>query len=108
MVLTNEPGCYFIDALIDKALADATQSKYINTDKINQYRGFGGVRLEDVVMVTTNSVINFTTCPRTIEEVESVLAGGAWPPAKDEAPYLRRQWTKLSADCSTMDDIILN
>jgi len=90
MVLTVEPGCYFIDHLLDAALADPALAPHLNADVLMTYRGFGGVRLEDVVQVTDDGVINYTLCPRTIAEVEHVLAGGHWPPRRDEAPELRR------------------
>ena len=50
MVMTSEPGCYFIDALLDKALLDETKS-CISMSLEYEMRGFGGVRLEDVVLV---------------------------------------------------------
>jgi Xaa-Pro dipeptidase len=92
MVLTVEPGCYFIDHLLDAAMADDSPLRaYLNVEKINsEYRGFGGVRLEDVVQVTATGMVNYTLCPRTVAEVESVLAGGKWPPTHDAAPELRR------------------
>jgi Xaa-Pro dipeptidase len=90
MILTVEPGCYFIAHLLDQALTNELFRPYLNAAKIDEYRGFGGVRLEDVVHVTASGIDNFTLCPRTIAEVESVLAGGKWPPVKDEAPELKR------------------
>jgi Xaa-Pro dipeptidase len=66
---------------------------------LQQFRGFGGVRLEDVVAVTANGIRNFTVAPRTAGEVEAVMAGGEWPPsnypAADEAPEFKRQWDFL-------------
>ena len=85
MVLTNEPGCYFIDALLDAALADPTRAKYINTTVLPRFRHWGGVRLEDVVVVRTaenGGAESLSTCPRLVNEIESVMAGGAWPPGK--------------------------
>lgn len=102
MVLTNEPGCYFVDYLLDKALANPEQSKFINKDVLCRFRGFGGVRLEDVIVITETGVENLTICPRTIDEVESVLAGGVWPPAVDKAPELKRNWTTLGPDGERM------
>lgn len=90
MVLTVEPGCYFIDHLLDGALSNPELSPYLNADLLLEYRGYGGVRLEDVVCITEEGCINFTICPRTTSEVEGVMAGGKWPPMKDEAPELKR------------------
>ncbi|KAI2512881.1 Aminopeptidase P [Fragilaria crotonensis] len=90
MVLTVEPGCYFIDHLLDEALA-SDFAQYLNAELLNDYRGFGGVRLEDVVTITDTGFINYTLCPRTVQEVEHVMAGGKWPPLHDEAPELGRQ-----------------
>lgn len=45
MVLTVEPGIYFINHLLDKALADPTQSCFINSQVLARFRGFGGVSL---------------------------------------------------------------
>lgn len=89
MTLTVEPGCYFIDHLLDEALSGEFK-EFINADVVAEYRGFGGVRLEDVVQITADGMVNYTLCPRTIEEVESVMAGGKWPPLTDTAPQLRR------------------
>jgi Xaa-Pro dipeptidase len=92
MTLTVEPGCYFIDHLLDEALAEGSPLKpYIDKAVVNTYRGFGGVRLEDVLVITSSGCENFTLCPRTINEVEHVMAGGKWPPLKDEMPELRRK-----------------
>jgi Xaa-Pro dipeptidase len=91
MVLTVEPGCYFIDHLLDQALEDTTLSPYLDSSVIREYRGFGGVRLEDVVAITESGFINYTLCPRTVNEIEQVMAGGKWPPTQDEAPELGRK-----------------
>lgn len=144
MTITVEPGCYFIDHLLDAALADPAlvralprpcvplwgcgqrdqvpdarvavclyvcgvvsecafsvcfslpnvasvsicfifavlvcvsmlfQSPFINKEALARFRGFGGVRLEDVVRVTATGMENFTWCPRTVADVEAVCAG---------------------------------
>jgi Xaa-Pro aminopeptidase len=51
-VLTNEPGIYFIPALIDQWQKDKTNADFINFDEVNKYRNFGGIRLEDDILVT--------------------------------------------------------
>ena len=94
MVLTVEPGLYFIDVLLDQALANPAQRKFMVEERLRDFRGTGGVRLEDDVLVREDGPENLSVCPRTVREVESVLAGGAWPPEYDDAPELRRAWCR--------------
>lgn len=49
-VITVEPGCYFIDALLVPAMENPKTSKYFNIQEINKFRGFGGVRIESDVV----------------------------------------------------------
>lgn len=86
MVLTVEPGCYFMEPLLKPALDDPATKHFFNQPVLQRFRAFGGVRLEDVVAVTDTGAVNLTLCPRTVAEVESVMAGGPWPPARDDAP----------------------
>jgi Xaa-Pro aminopeptidase len=53
-VITNEPGIYFIPALIDKWKAEKINGSFINFDKVEEYKGFGGVRIEDDILVTAS------------------------------------------------------
>mmetsp|Transcript_11876 Transcript_11876/g.18246 ORF Transcript_11876/g.18246 Transcript_11876/m.18246 type:complete len:581 (+) Transcript_11876:77-1819(+) len=91
MVVTVEPGCYFIDPLIDAAMSDERQKHFL-TERVNDFRGFGGVRLEDDVRITSDGCENLTLCPRAIEEVLDVMSGGSWPPATDVLPEMKRKW----------------
>lgn len=75
-VLTNEPGIYFIPALLDQWQRDKTNADFINFDKVNQYRDFGGIRLEDDILVTeTGSEIIGERVPVEPDEVEKIVAG---------------------------------
>jgi Xaa-Pro dipeptidase len=93
MYMTVEPGIYFMDTLLDEALADPARAKFINRERLAAFRGFGGVRLEDDVLVTATGCVNFTVCPRTVDEVEAVMAGAEWPQKTDADPSLCRQWS---------------
>ena len=84
-------------------MANPNQTKFINQEVLSRFRRFGGVRLEDVICITESGVENFTLCPRTVQEVESVMAGGAWPPVADNAVHLNRMWGKLN---QSRDDFI--
>ncbi|KAL2534287.1 Metallopeptidase M24 family protein [Abeliophyllum distichum] len=86
MVITVEPGCYFIDALLVPAMENSKTSKYFNLQEINKFRDFGGVRIESDVYVTSNGCVNMTKCPREIQDIEAVMAGASWPILKTTIP----------------------
>jgi Xaa-Pro dipeptidase len=95
LVITVEPGCYFIDSLLDSALKNPNQNKFFNKERLQDFRGFGGIRLEDGILVTRDGCENLTLCPRSVSEVLSVMNGEPWPPTKDVMPELCRQWASL-------------
>ncbi len=75
-VITNEPGCYFIPALIDQWKAEKKLEQFINYKEVESYRNFGGVRIEDDVLITeTGSRVLGTPIPKTVEEVEATASG---------------------------------
>ena len=75
MYLTVEPGCYFIDVLLDAALADPARARFLVAPAIAPYRGTGGVRIEDDVLVTADGIENLTWAPRWPDDVEAACAG---------------------------------
>ncbi|HSP07655.1 MAG TPA: aminopeptidase P family protein [Acidobacteriota bacterium] len=77
MVITVEPGIYFINVLLKPALADPKISRFLVPDVLHRFGTFG-LRIEDNVLVTTSGSENFTKVPRDIEEIESVMSGAAW------------------------------
>jgi len=73
-VVTVEPGIYFIPALIDKWKGEKKFTQFINYDKVEEYRDFGGVRIEDNVLVTEDGhrVIG-KPIPKTPEDIEKIM-----------------------------------
>lgn len=55
-VVTDEPGIYFIPDLIDHWKANNINSEFLNFDVIEKYKDFGGIRIEDDILVTDNGV----------------------------------------------------
>lgn len=74
-VLTNEPGIYFIPELIDMWKAEKKYAEFLNYDKIEDYRNFGGIRIEDDILVTADgSRVLGKPIPKTVAEVEATMA----------------------------------
>ena len=72
-VITVEPGIYFIPELIDRWKASQKNSQYINYELIETYRDFGGIRIEDDVLVTdTSHRVLGKKIPKAISEVEDM------------------------------------
>ena len=72
-VITVEPGIYFIPELIDRWKAEQKNSQYINYDLVETYRDFGGIRIEDDVLVTDTSYrVLGREIPKTISQVEDI------------------------------------
>lgn len=75
MILSDEPGIYFIPYLLEQGFKDEKVGKYFVVDKIKEYYEFGGVRIEDDILITENGCENLTKgLPRTTEEIEKTMA----------------------------------
>jgi len=73
-VLTVEPGCYFIPALIDQWRSEGLHKEFINYSEVEKYKDFGGIRIEDDVLVTeTGGKVLGKPVPKTVEEVEKIM-----------------------------------
>ena len=73
-VLTVEPGIYFIPQLVKQWQNENKFEEFINYQKVNEYLDFGGVRIEDNVLVTkTGSKVLGKPIPTTVKEIESLM-----------------------------------
>lgn len=74
-VLTDEPGLYFIPALIDKCRAEGRYKGIVNYDALNDYRDFGGIRIEDDLLVTPTGcrMLGDRKIPVTVDELEAFV-----------------------------------
>lgn len=75
-VITDEPGIYFIPALIKKWKSEKTDQGFVNYSKLESYYDFGGIRLEDDVLVTADGArrLGKERLPISPDDVEAAMA----------------------------------
>lgn len=75
-VVTDEPGIYFIPDLIDHWKANKINTDFLNFDVIEKYKDFGGIRIEDDILVTDNGVrfLGKDIIPYHADDVEKYVA----------------------------------
>ncbi len=74
-VMSDEPGIYFIPALIDKCRAEGLYRGIVDYDRLDSYRDFGGIRIEDDLLLTDTGcrIIGDRKIPVTVDELETVV-----------------------------------
>ena len=76
-VVTDEPGIYFIPQLIDLWRKEGTNAEFLCFDKIEEYKDFGGIRIEDDVLVTADGcrfLGDNNLIPYKADDVEAYMA----------------------------------
>ena len=75
-VVTDEPGIYFIPALIEQWKREGTDKGFVNYAKLEDYYDFGGIRLEDDVLVTADGArrLGSRRLPIKSSDIEDVMA----------------------------------
>jgi Xaa-Pro aminopeptidase len=75
-VTTDEPGIYFIPALIEQWKREGTYKGFVNYVKLVDYYDFGGIRLEDDVLVTEDGArrLGPYRLPIKSSDIEDVMA----------------------------------
>jgi Xaa-Pro aminopeptidase len=72
--MTVEPGCYFIPALIDQWKAENKFTEFIDYSRLDTYRTFGGIRIEDNVLITNDGHrIMGKPIPKSITDIEELM-----------------------------------
>lgn len=75
-VMSDEPGIYFIPDLIDDWRKSGHNAEFLNFDKIDTYRDFGGIRIEDDLLITSDGCrfLGDERIPYRIADVEAFMA----------------------------------
>ncbi len=75
-VVAVEPGIYFIPELIDRWSAEGKFADFVDWQAVARYRDFGGIRIEDDVLVTAGGRrVLGRPIPKTVSEIEAAMAG---------------------------------
>ena len=74
-VMTDEPGIYFIPALIDDWKASGHCAEFLNFDLLETYKDFGGIRIEDDILITADGCryLGKDRIPYHINDVEEFI-----------------------------------
>jgi Xaa-Pro aminopeptidase len=74
-VLTVEPGIYFVPQLIEKWENEKINTDFIHFSEVKKYLDFGGIRLEDDIVITKNACrpVYEKRLPVTVEEIEQAV-----------------------------------
>ncbi len=74
-VMTDEPGIYFIPALIDEWRAKGHCKEWLNFDMLETYKDFGGIRIEDDILITKDGCrfLGSKRIPYHPEDVEEYM-----------------------------------
>jgi Xaa-Pro aminopeptidase len=74
-VITIEPGVYFIPALVELWESEKRHAEFINYSEVRRFIKFGGIRLEDDLLITAGgSRVLGPAAVKTIEDIELRLA----------------------------------
>lgn len=73
MVITIEPGIYFIPALLNPAFENKEQSVHLNISKLKSFLDFGGIRIEDNLFIRESGHENLTNVPKSRSEIEQFM-----------------------------------
>ena len=74
MIITVEPGIYFNWPELEHHLTDPNMLKFLVPEEIAKYKDFGGVRIEDDILITETGMENLTTVASSAEDIEAILA----------------------------------
>jgi Xaa-Pro dipeptidase len=75
MVITVEPGCYFIESQMEDLLSNPASAKFVNVARLAHFRQWGGIRIESDIIVTATGAENMShRVPRLVKDIEALMA----------------------------------
>ena len=65
---------YFVPAVLEPAMEDPEKAEFLDVEKVKSLLNFGGIRIEDDILVTESGYENLTNVPKEIAEIEALIA----------------------------------